>query len=242
MIMKSTALTLAAAMLLSGCAAFDRNHNPYEKAPFYAQFLNTGSELDARMRRTLDELRANPRSAALHNDLGAMLMAKDFPNDAQREFERAINSDSDFYPAWYNLGLVRAAQGNSSGAKRAFRRTVSLRKGHPPALFQLGLMAEKSGDSDTAIDYYAKAFRHNPAMLDVRVNPSILDSKLTHLALLRKYDRDRHREGAIFEPAYPGYQQPVRTAAPSPQAEAADIVTPSAPVTDPATQTTAPKP
>ncbi|MEO6486995.1 MAG: tetratricopeptide repeat protein [Thermoanaerobaculia bacterium] len=204
--MKSIALTLATVVLLSGCAVVrDRNQNPYEKPPFYAQFLNTGSDLDARMQQTLQALRATPDSAVLHNDLGAMLMTKDFPRDAQREFERAINADSDFYPAWYNLGLVRAAQGNSSGAKRAFRRTVSLRKGHPPALFQLGLMAEKRGDVETAVAYYAKAFRHNPAMLDVRVNPAILDSKLTHLALLHKYDRDRHREGAVFEPAYPGY-------------------------------------
>lgn len=234
--MKSIALTLAV-VLLSGCSVWrDRNDNPYEKAPFYAQFLNTGSQLDLEIQRTLAALRQDPQSTALHNQLGALLMQKDFPRDAEREFERAINADSHFYPAWYNLGLVRMSQGNMSGARRAFRHTVRLRKGHSAALFQLGLMEEREGDVQDAVWYYAKAFRHNPAMLDVRVNPSILDSKLTHLALLKRYELERARRGSAFEPVYPGYEQPREVEAPSPEAAPQDIVTPAPPATEQGTQ------
>ncbi|HVS32926.1 MAG TPA: tetratricopeptide repeat protein [Thermoanaerobaculia bacterium] len=233
-------LILAVAITAAACA-MNRNGNPYEKPPFYAQFLNTGSVLDARIQYTLRGLQADPESSVLHNELGALLVQKGFPKDAEREFERAINNDSRFYPAWYNLGLVRAANGNHVGARRAFHRTVRLRKGHGPALFQLGLMAEKSGDNQSAIAYYAKAFRHNRELLDVKHNPRLLDSKLVPFALLANYERRHAAESADFKGAPIDYVQPRQDReAASPQAAPASIVTPVAPATDPGTQTPPP--
>lgn len=234
-------LLFVAVLSLSGCAAL-QDRNPYEPAPFYTQFLDTGSDLDQQIAYHVDALRQNPRSPVHHNELGRLLMQKDFPSDAAREFERAINADSRFYPAWYNLGLVRASLGNENGARRAFRRTVQLRKGHGPALFELGLMEEKSGDHRTAVAYYAKALRHNPELLEVRHNPRVLDSRLIHLALLAKYPREHARESASFQDAPSGYvgRSTGEDDAPSHQPEAEEIVTPSAPVTDPGTQETPP--
>ena len=236
-------LLLATALLsLAGCAIFS-DGNPYEQPPFYAQFLDTGSRLDADIAATLEALRTNPSSSVLHNQLGALLMEKDFPRDAAREFERAINADSRFYPAWYNLGLVRASLGDISGARRAFRRTVQLRKGHGPALFQLGLMEEKAGDTLAAVDYYAKALRHNPELLDVRFNPRVLDSRLMHLALIERYPRMHAAESATFQTAPRGYvQESLEREAPSHQPTAPEIITPAPPVTDPGTQTPPPPP
>ena len=238
--MKSILLSLAV-LALSGCAAL-QDDNPYEPAPFYAQFLDTGSDLDAQIGHHIEALRQDPRSPIHHNELGRLLVQKGFPNDAAREFERAINTDSSFYPAWYNLGLVRASLGNEHGAKRAFRRTVKLRKGHGPALFELGLMEEKAGDHNAAVALYAKALRHNPELLEVRHNPRVLDSRLIHLALIAKYPREHAAESASFQDAPSGYERPsmAEEEAPSPQPAAEDIVTPSAPVTDPGTQETPP--
>lgn len=234
-------LVVLAALALSGCALFQRHDNPYEKPPVYTQFLNTGSGLDQQIQATYDAVRANPDSAPLHNDLGQLLLRKGFPKDAEREFERAINADSRFYQAWYNLGLVRAARDNYSGARRAFFRTTRLMKGHSEALFQLGLMEEKRGNRDSAVAYYAKALRHNPRILDIRVNPLVLDSKLMHLAILQNYDRDHVRLSGSYLGTPVGYVPP-SIDAPSPQPEAKDIITPTAPVTDPAKQTPPPKP
>lgn len=238
--MKRLLLT-AVLIAISGCTVFQhkRSHNPYDN-PFYMQFLDNGRALDRNIGRTVAALRANPNSPALHNQLGQLLVQKGFPKDSAREFERAIDLDSHFYPAWYNLGLVRAGMGDYTGARHAFNRTVSLQKGHAEALFQLGLMAERKGDAETAIDYYAKALRHNPDLIYVRVNPSVLDSKLIPLAMLKNYDVQHARERAVFMPAPAGYVQPQAQEAPSPQAPAQNIVPPAPPVTSPATQTPPP--
>lgn len=232
-------LITAVALSLAGCAVFQADPTPYDPPPFYARFLNTGSELDAQITQTLAALRESPDSPILHNQLGQLLVEKDFPQDAAREFERAINLDGDFYTAWYNLGLVRASLGDVSGARRAFRRTVNYRKGHGPALFELGLMAEKEGDDRAAVAYYAKALRHNPELLTVRHNPRVLDSRLMHLALIEKYPRAHAHESAVFEVPPAGYAEPEREAV-SDEPTAGEIITPAAPVTDQGTQQTPP--
>lgn len=236
--MKRILIFAAAVVSLTACTADSRNRSesPYQN-PFYAKYLNTGSQLDAEISRTLLALQQNPDSPELHNTLGTLLVEKGFPKDAEREFERAVNLDSGFYPAWYNLGLVRAARGDELGSKRALGRTVDLKPGHAAALFQLGLVEEKRGHSERAVELYAKAFAINPALLEVDVNPRILDTKLIHLALLRLYP-DAHSRGSMQFQGSSIAREPQPQAAPSPQAAPQKIVPPAAPVTDPAMQPT----
>jgi tetratricopeptide (TPR) repeat protein len=238
--MKRILIIAAAFSVVAGCTAIRdlRGSNPYEEPMFYERYLNTGSHLDTQIANTLAGLRNNPQSPELHNALGALLVEKGFPKDAEVEFERAVNADGDFFPAWYNLGLVRASRGDEFGARRAFNRTVDLKPGHAIALFQLGLIEEKREHIDKAIDLYAKAFKINPALLDVEVNPRILDTRLTHRALIQLYP-DQHSKLTMQFQETPIPQQPLPPepqAAPSPQARPQDIVTPAAPVTDPAMQ------
>lgn len=237
---------------LTGCSAMNAtrsSQNPYEHTLFYEKYLNpAASPLDAQIARTLAGLRKSPNSAMLHNELGQELVAKGFAKDAESEFERSVNADSHFYPAWYNLGLVRMSRGDWTGARFAFGRTVHYKPGHSVALFQLGLMEEQRHNIDDAIDYYAKAFSINHTLLDVRVNPRILDSKLIDLALIRMYPKEHARGSMQFQGAPAGYLRqsdasaPSPLEAPSPQPSGRDIVTPSAPLTNPAQQAPAPTP
>lgn len=244
-------LILAAAMaIVGGCALRHRNQssNPYEMPPFYTQWTTSNSGLDVQIRNTVAALRTNPRSAPLHNQLGQLLVAKGFPKDAEVEFERAVDADGGFYQGWYNLGLIRGSHQDYFGAERAFRRTVRLMKGHSEALFQLGLIEEARGNNDAAVDYYAKAIRHNPQIIDVRTNPRVLDTKLMQLALLKNYERDHARQASRFlgtPSSYmpPAQPQPEKTdTAPSPQASPQQIVTPAAPVTEQGKQAPPPPP
>ena len=229
-----------AAIALSGCSLIDKQPN-YDN-PFYAKYLDTGSELDGRINETLDALRQNPDSPALHNELGSLLVQKSFPKDAEREFERAINSDRTFYPAWYNLGLVRAAAGDEIGARRAFRNAVAHKPGHAQALFQLGLIEEKRRNIDRAVALYAKAFRIEPSLLAVRVNPRIVDSKLVHRAMLELYSTEHERRSMTFQGTPSGWTERQDPVAPSPESIPEKIVTPAPPATDPAQQPAPVKP
>lgn len=226
------AITLAVA----GCALVPGNdRNPYDEPQFYERYVDGASPLDAPIMATLEALREHPRAASLHNELGALLIQKGFPRDAEREFERAIDSDRKFYPAWYNLGLARAAAGDEKGAERAFRRTVSLKPGHPIALFQLGLIEEKGGNHESAVRYYAKALRYNPRLMDVRVNPRVVDTKLMHRVLLALYPRKHADQSMQFQPAPAGYVDK-QLEAPSPPEKPEEIVPPAPPAPDPSMQ------
>jgi tetratricopeptide (TPR) repeat protein len=234
-------LLIAASVALAACSTTKHHdQNPYAQ-PFYGRFLNTGSQLDAQIAATVNALKANPRSASLHNTLGQTLLQKGFPKDAEVEFERAVNADSHFYPGWYNLGLVRMSRGDQAGAHFAFSRTIHYKPGHSAALFQLGLMEEKAHHQRAAIDYYAKAFAINHTLLDMRVNPRILDSKLVDLALIKAYPNEHARETMSFQPTPPGYVQQGLEAA-SPQPAAKDIITGTPPVTSQSQQQPPPTP
>ena len=228
-----------AALSIMGCAELQKSRtkqsNAYQTPPFYAKYLIPGVPVDDRIQRTLDALKQNPRSAQLHNELGALLVQKGFPKDAEREFERALNIDSHYYQAWYNAGLVRTSRGETLSARHAFARTIALKPGHAAALFQLGLIEEAQQKTDRAIDLYAKAFTINPSLLDVDVNPRILDTRLVHLALIRAYPAMHAKTSMQFQGA-PTLREYRAAEAASPQAAASDVVTPAPPVTDAATQ------
>ena len=221
-------LLLVATLAAFGCAEIRElrttDANPYQD-PFYAKYLNTGSSLDAQITRTLEGLRADATNAQLHNELGALLVQKGFPKDAEREFERAVNLDKRYYPAWYNLGMVRAARGDEGGSRRAFRYTVHYKPGHAMALFQLGLIEEKLQHSDRAVELYAKALSINPALIEPSVNPRILDTKLVHRALIAMYGKDHARKSMQFQ----GVSGAAPRRPPAAEAAPAPIVPPPAP-------------
>ena len=239
--MKRTLLLAALSLAAFGCAELRDLRKPDEppyQNPFYAKYLNTGTQLDAQINRTLEGLRADPDNAQLHNELGALLVQKGFPKDAEREFERAVDIDRNYYQAWYNLGLIRAGRGDESGARRAFERTVHYKPGHALALFQLGLIEEKLHHTDRAIALYAKALSINPSLIEPDVNPRVLDTELIHRALMMNYDVEHARETMQFQGV--NGSAPRRAAAPqqapSPEAAPAQIVPPAPPATDPSRQ------
>src|SRR5512141_871415 len=127
-------ILIAALVALTGCVSLETKienvrtkGNPYQKTPFYARFLNSGSSLDREITRRLNALRNDPQNAQLHTELGALLFEKGFPKDAEREFRRALAVEPNMYAAWYDIGLLREARGDRRGAARAYRRTIALK-------------------------------------------------------------------------------------------------------------------
>jgi tetratricopeptide (TPR) repeat protein len=229
--MKNALILSLLAVFATGCLSIqtrlDRarfGDNPYLEAPFYARYLDTGSQLDRDIQAYLGALREAPEDPVFHNELGRLLVLKGFPNDAEREFRRALASDPDFYPAWYNLGLLRASRSQYTGALRALERTLDEKPGHAAALFQKGLILERQGRTENAIEAYAKAFRINFDLLQPKVNPQIIDSSLTARALLRIYSDEHRRRALQMQPTPPQLIQERR--APSEVPSPDEIVAP----------------
>lgn len=235
--MKSRIVAIAVIALLSaGCTTYlaDRfNGDPYED-PFWEKYLDPAETLDHRITVILDDIRTNGPNPALQNELGALLVEKGFPKDAESEFRRAVGEDDRYYPAWYNLALSRQARGDDAGARRALRRTLQVKPGHAAAHFQLGLLYEEEGRIEAALEQYEKAYRINEALLDPSVNPRILDTELVGLALLRIYPDEHVIRSLAFEkqPYFPERTQTTEPAA-SDVPEPEEIVTPAPPPTDP---------
>lgn len=225
--MKRLFVMTVAALVLAGCSTslHLKKTNPYMKPLFYSRYLNPANALDQQIQATVDALRANPRDAALHNALGQLLAQKGFPKDAETEFERAVGADRHFWAGWFNLGVLRSARGDYVGARIAFNHVIRYKPGHSEALFQLALAEEKRGNEEDAIAYMAKAFSINRSLLDVRVNPQILDTKLMALALIRAYPDEHNRQALLFQPTPAGYRQQGSAA---PAAPAGKVVPPAA--------------
>ena len=223
-----------------------RNIGDSYDAPFYTRYLDPADPNDRQIQQLVEVLRADAKNAAAHNELGMLLVRKRFPNDAEREFERAIRADREFYPAWFNLGLLRQTKDDVPGAINALRKTVDLKPGHDRAHFELGLIYEKLGQNNRAVDHYVRAYTINPALLDIRQNPRVVDTELEDRALLRMYPATYARRSARYQAAPPDYVQPGSIpepdAAPSEQPNPADIVTPAQPVTEPSQQPQQPTP
>lgn len=230
--MKKLLLVSLATLSLAGCLTIQERidrarfgENPYIETPFYARYLTTGSELDRTIEAYLTALRAEPDNPAYHNELGRLLVLKGFPNDAEREFQRALAADKDFYPAWYNLALLRASRGETGSALRALDATLDRKPGHSSALFQKGLLLEKRGRTEEAVQAYVKALRINFDLIRPSLNPLIIDSRLMDRVLIELYPDEHERRAMLLQPTPPELVQGRR--APSEIEAPEDILAPT---------------
>jgi len=106
-----------------------------------------------------------------------------------------------FLPRLYNLGTGAHVARQLDGIAYRLLPDGSLQAGPfggaLPARFDGGAAQT---NQRAAIDYYAKAFQINHSLLDVRVNPRILDSKLVAIALLRPIQNDHARQSMSSSP------------------------------------------
>ncbi|MFA6957104.1 MAG: tetratricopeptide repeat protein [Thermoanaerobaculia bacterium] len=235
-------------LALTSCASWEKAKQKKQEResyanPFYLKYLDEGSELDREILARIDALRADPKSAPMHNELGALLFERRFPKDARYEFERALDCDKRFYPARYNLAVLELSQGNSGRASRLLKQVIDDKPGHAEAHFTLGLIYEKNGRTQAAIDHYVKAFTIDPDMKKYRRNPRLVETDLLTATLLTMYDETNHRASIRFLPAPDGYEPPAPKEkekakaeqpdqAPAPVAPEAPVEPPQQPVTE----------
>ncbi len=140
-------------------------------------------------------------------DLGTLLFDRNFPRDALRVFQAAIDLDPALYEAWFRAGMVHHSLGELKKAKKAYRKCLKIFKGHGWCNFYLGLAEEQSGSTSDALHHYRKAFKYAPALADPKVNPAVLQSRLQLGAFLRTSEAEGFKTTLPMELLKPGKLQ-----------------------------------
>lgn len=149
-----------------------------------------------------------PDDAAVHNDLGNLLvLARDY-DGAAAAYGRALEIDPDNANTVFNRALLLEKQGERRSALKDLKRVVELDPRHAWAHYEIGKIYQAWHLDPLAERAYANAFRIEPRLADARTNPHVLDNTLATRALLRAHERASEE----LQPPRT-YEEPARIAA-----------------------------
>jgi hypothetical protein len=123
---------------------------------------------DAGLAAARRALGADPLSPVFLQNFAVALKAAGRPQEAADAYVAAVASDPTLYPAWNDLGVLRAGLGDLDGAVSAFRRAVGAREEYGLGWFNLGVALERQGPQHLLASQgaFARAFRADSELAD----------------------------------------------------------------------------
>jgi Tfp pilus assembly protein PilF len=103
-----------------------------------------------------------PRDFAILNACGLCLSRMDRLEEAVHCFERAVAIQSDFAPAWFNMGSAQERLGETAAAAKAYLRSVELHPHNAQGWGNLAHLAARRGDKDETRLYSDRALALQP--------------------------------------------------------------------------------
>ena len=130
-------------------------------------------------------IKAEPGSAALHDDAALLYLDLGKPADAVRHFASAAAMKPDSAPAYFNLGAALTVAGRVDEAMAQYRRALKLQPEYAPALNNLGAILFSRGQLEEAERHLSAAVRIDPANAEAHDNLGRLlrDSRRTAAAI-----------------------------------------------------------
>lgn len=143
-----------------------------------------------------DLLTERPHDAAVHNDLGNLLILDGRIEEAESAYRRAIELDPANILARFNLGVLLQQTGRNRDALAEFSSLLEIDDRHGRAHYQVGVLLESRGQRRKALDHYARAFAFDRSLTFAKNNPHLLDNRLSTEALLLsdRYDGDSNAD------------------------------------------------
>ena len=115
-------------------------------------------------------IKAEPGSAALHDDAALLYLELGRPLDAVRHFEAAATMQPDSPAAHFNLGTALAFADRAEDAIAGYERALALRPDYAIAHNHLGAILFRLGRLDRAERHLNEAVRIDPAHAEARDN------------------------------------------------------------------------
>jgi tetratricopeptide (TPR) repeat protein len=129
--------------------------------------LGEAAEAEAMLRRALG---LAPRDAALHLDLGRLLLREGRREEARALLEAAAGLDPDDPEAHLHLGILHRDAGRAEAAEAAFRRGLAADPEHPALLGFLGNLLLAAGRTAEALPLLARAAERDPRAPEAQHN------------------------------------------------------------------------
>lgn len=183
--------------IMIGCAALwavlegnaQTSDEPKPGEPIWVEWMATDDPDDQTILHFWDLYQQDELGAASVVDLATMLFRRGFPDDAVRMYRQALHIDSRLFEAWFRIGLVRFHQEKMDDARNAMKRCLKIEPGYGWCNFYLGLVEERTHHPSKALKFYERAFASTPKLADPNVNPDLLHSRLSLVALLAERNR-----------------------------------------------------
>jgi tetratricopeptide (TPR) repeat protein len=115
-------------------------------------------------------IKAEPGSAALHDDAALLYLDLGKPADAVRHFEIAAKMKPSSAPAHFNLGTALTVAGRIDEALAQYRQALKLQPEYAPALNNLGAILFRRGQLEEAERHLSAAVRIDPSNADAHDN------------------------------------------------------------------------
>jgi len=100
-----------------------------------------------------------PRDAKKAYDHGLQSLLKNKPNDAAKDFEKAVALYPKYADAWMDLGKVRVQQQSVQAARSAFLKAVDADPKLVPPYVEIGLLAAREANWAQSAEYLDKALK-----------------------------------------------------------------------------------
>lgn len=95
-------------------------------------------------------------SAGDYYQRGLRAQAESDFREAKQCFLKATQLDTNFAPAYNNLGIIYEQEGNSKEAEAMYLKAIWVNPDYPAAYANLALLNEAEGNKDKALDYWRK--------------------------------------------------------------------------------------
>jgi len=120
-----------------------------------------------------DTLAKNPNCWAAHDNLGAVLLQKGHADEANAQFQKALEIYPDDAVGHYNLGDVHLQKGQVNEAIAQFQKALEINPNYAKAHYNLGIAVSQKGMVDEAITQFQRALAINPNLTGAHANLGI---------------------------------------------------------------------